>query len=384
MSDVSWARIERGLWSRLDAAEAAKDTSIERTPSRIWFRDRRVWLAPVLAVAAAVLVLVLTRDTERGTLPATTASVPAGLEPSRVVTGAAPSSVSFGDAHIELAAESAIVMGHAQGAPGVLLEQGTATFAVAPRAERPPFIVRAGDTVVRVVGTRFSVAREEELVSVEVAHGIVEVQHRGHLQRVTAGQRWRSSEPDRVARALPAPRADDTRPPGTGHTAGDTASAPDVDARTPAPDGDHRTASPDGDHRTASPDGDHRTAASDGDHRTASPDGDHRTAASDTRPRTPRPDRGSRSEPPDTARATYERLVALEARDPERALTGYLELSRGGSKWAAVALYAAGRLAADRGDRRAETLLTIYLRRFPSGANADDARNLLERLNGAH
>jgi len=47
-----------------------------------------------------------------------------------------------------------------------------------------------------------------------------------------------------------------------------------------------------------------------------------------------------------------------------------------------VALYAAGRLAADRKDRRAATFLTIYLRRFPNGANAEDARNLLARLKG--
>jgi hypothetical protein len=84
----------------------------------------------------------------------------------------------------------------------------------------------------------------------------------------------------------------------------------------------------------------------------------------------------------DADAAKYDRLVALEQKDPTAALSGYLELSRGKSKWAAVALYAAGRLAADRHDRRATTFLDIYLRRFPNGANADDARNLLARLKG--
>jgi len=49
-----------------------------------------------------------------------------------------------------------------------------------------------------------------------------------------------------------------------------------------------------------------------------------------------------------------------------------------------VSLFAAGRLAVDTHDARAESLLTIYLRRFPSGANTDDARALLTRLKGTH
>ena len=84
----------------------------------------------------------------------------------------------------------------------------------------------------------------------------------------------------------------------------------------------------------------------------------------------------------DTDGAKYDLLVARERNDPAGALSGYLELSKGNSKWAGVALFAAGRLAADRNDRRAVTFLDIYLRRFPNGANADDARNLLARLKG--
>jgi hypothetical protein len=79
-------------------------------------------------------------------------------------------------------------------------------------------------------------------------------------------------------------------------------------------------------------------------------------------------------------RARFEQLAALEARDPSAAIAGYLELSGKGGRWGEVGLYAAARLAADRRDARAATLLAIYLRRSPSGANADDVRLLLARI----
>ena len=63
-------------------------------------------------------------------------------------------------------------------------------------------------------------------------------------------------------------------------------------------------------------------------------------------------------------------------------MKGYLELSQGSTTWSAVALFAAGRLAADRHDPRAQTLLSIYLHRFSAGANATDASELLTRLKG--
>jgi hypothetical protein len=82
----------------------------------------------------------------------------------------------------------------------------------------------------------------------------------------------------------------------------------------------------------------------------------------------------------DLDRAEYDRLAALEATSPDAALSGYLALARGTSRWAAPALFAAARLAADRHDVRAPTLLGIYLQRFPGGANVTDAQQLLSRL----
>ncbi|MBA3396545.1 MAG: FecR domain-containing protein [Deltaproteobacteria bacterium] len=284
-SDLSWARVERGLWARLDGAAPVM---IADRPSRRWW-----WIAaPALAAAAVAAVVVSTGDQH----------APAVADnPTRVVSSTAPSSISFGDAHITLDADSAVVMS-SDGTSNAMLERGGAWFAIAKRSGHP-FVVVAGDTIVRVVGTRFRVARSEELATVEVQHGLVEITFQGTTVRVGPGQSW-SSE-------LPA-------------------------------------------HVTATP-----------------------AASVEPRPTT-------ELSAIEDDRVKYERLTAAEVSDPAAALAGYLELSRRSGPWAEVALFAAGRLAADRHDDRAETLLSIYLRRFPRGANAADARQLLDRLKGAH
>jgi hypothetical protein len=85
--------------------------------------------------------------------------------------------------------------------------------------------------------------------------------------------------------------------------------------------------------------------------------------------------------PEPTAQSRYETAARLERTDPARALRVYTELARGSDAWAQNALYAAGRLQADRGARTdAARLLEEYLRRFPLGSNAQDARALRESL----
>ena len=183
LSDVAWARVERGLWARMDGA----GTVTAASGSRELGRERRnwKWLAmPVAAAAACALVMFATRGTPT---PAT-----AEQEPARVVSGASPSSVSFGDAHVMLDANTALEMEHDGDKPVALLEHGAAWFAVAPRGDRPPFQVRAGDTLVTVVGTRFRVARDGEHADVTVDHGAVEVRFRGRVIHLTDGQTWSS------------------------------------------------------------------------------------------------------------------------------------------------------------------------------------------------
>lgn len=336
MSDVAWARVERGLMQRLDAEPAV----LAAPPSQ----RRWIWIAaPALAVAATIALVIGLR----GKPDRISQTEPSQTEPSRVVAGETPSSVSFGDAHLALAARSAIVMTQEAGAPSVLVERGAVVFTVAPRAERPPFVVRAGDVVVRVVGTKFQVARFEERVSVAVEHGIVDVIFRGATVRLGAGQQWSSEAPEAattIAMGSPA-------------------------SPTPTP-----TAMP-----TPTPTPAAKTSTR--------PANKISVAPSTTRAATTAPSTTSLETSPATTvereQASFERYSRIETKDPAAALAGYLEISRGNSAWAANGLFAAARLAADRGDPRARTFLEIYLRRFPNGANATDAKTLLDRIQGA-
>jgi len=327
LSDVAWSRIERGLWSRMDAATSV----IEPRRPRRW-----IWLAaPALAAAAAVLAF--GGDGGRPAVEGT----------ARLVSGAAPTTLSYGDVHVALDAESAVVMDRMKGA---VLERGAAWFTVAPRGDRAAFVVTAGDTLVRVVGTKFRVTRSGEEAAVQVEHGTVEVQFRGATARVGAGEAWTSRQPTAVTAArvaeseielAPAPAAVPDRSPG---------------GRAPALTAPARPSSVD------------RNPA-------VRPD---------------RPPSGTRTVPPTSARdadaATYHRLEQLEVRDPRAAIDGYLALSRQSPRWAEPALFAAARLSADRRESRARYLIEIYLTRFPSGANVDDARKLLDHYSsqGAH
>jgi hypothetical protein len=286
-----------------------------------------------------------------------------------VVAGDAPSSVSFGDAHLALAANSAIVMNQEAGAPSVLVERGTVMFTVAPRAERPPFVVRAGDIIVRVVGTKFQVARYDERVAVAVEHGIVDVIFRGATVRVAAGQQWTSDRPEAtttIAMADPAAPASPSTPAPIPAESTPSASVPAIAPPTPTPTVKTSTRPADVSTPSVAPPATPAVTST-------------TTTLPGVEPTTTKPAiTASESE-----QSKYDRLTKLEAKDPTKALAGYLQLSSGSSEWAAVGLYAAGRLAADRNDPRARTFLDIYLRRFPNGANAADAKRLLDRLQGA-
>jgi hypothetical protein len=326
LSDVAWARVERGLWARMDGST---------TPPIAPARSRRwMWIAgPIAAAAAAAIVFVaVARDstpaTEKGVASHQTGSDATDV---RVVSPPnAPASASFDDAHVELAPATAIVMRSS----ATVLERGSAWFAVAPRVDRPAFVVLAGDTKVRVVGTRFRVSRAEELVAVDVDHGVVEVQFRGSLIQVRANESWSSERPEAVSPLKTAAITQPQPPPEPEPELAPSKLQPKI---TPKPE-----------------------------------------------PKKPEPKPEPRPEPKPEAledeRTKYERLTALEKRDPSAAMAGYLELSQRSGAWAANALYAAGRLAVDRRDPRAKTLLTVYVRRFPAGPNVADARALLARL----
>ena len=272
LSDVAWARVERGVFSRIESTvtHAAASREVGRDKTRGW-----VWLAvPLAAAAAAALAFFGHTDTP--------APQTADQEPARVVAGTSPSAVTFADAHITLDAQSAITMDQKAGKPVTTLEYGGAWFEVAPRGARAPFEVVAGDLDVKVIGTRFRVARSTEHVEVAVDHGAVEVHYQGKLVTLHDHEQWTSDDLSSL--------------------------------ETPA---------------SAMP-----------------------------------------------TEADYQAVAQHET------IHGYVELARGQGHWAEVALYSAARLAADQHDGRAQALLAIYLKRYPSGANATDARQLLTRLKG--
>lgn len=325
LSDAAWARVERGLWARVDDALPVEPS---RGPRR-W-----LWIAAPLAAAAALVIALGVRSGGPGhSLDA--------AQPARVVSGAAPTSLLFGDIHVSLDANSALVMNREARA---LLERGAAAFAVPRRASRPPFVVAAGDAIVRVIGTQFRVARSGEEIFVEVQHGFVEVQYRSVVVQVGAGQRWASQQPAAVEpiddrSAVLAPQLQD-------RSARDAV----IEIAPPAPvEPDKAGAAPPPPRPPARP----KSAAVQADK--------------------PAPH-------PDSSESEFRRLEALEPHDPSAAVAGYLELAQGQGAWSAPALFAAARLSADRKEARAAALLQRYLQRYPRGANADDARKLLALL----
>ncbi|MCX5742264.1 MAG: FecR family protein [Proteobacteria bacterium] len=302
ISDLGWARLERDLWARLDTDVPPRAA---RPPS-----SPRPWrfALPVIAVAAAAVIVIGRREAAVVTIP--------DPEPSRVVAGESASSVSYGDVHVTLDPRTAVLV-----APTSIVEHGAAWFEVAPRGERPPFVVRAGDATITVVGTRFRVTRLDEHIEVAVEHGKVRVMFHGTETFVGAHEQW-VSDPQTAMISLPPPTPNLTP--------------------TPAPTKPPALVAP-----TTSPAGATPYPA---------------VALSD--------------------QVRFERLAALEPRDPAAAITGYLALATTTSRWAPAALFAAGRLASERRDPRAHDLLSSYLQRFPAGANASDARQLLVRPQG--
>jgi hypothetical protein len=240
----------------------------------------------------------------------------------------------------------------------VELARGHVDCEVAPRAGKAPFVVRAGDVNVRVVGTRFGVTREAADVIVDVVRGAVEVESAGDRSRVTEGQRWPPA----------APRIEVTGSTAAGHDVAPASSASSSKlGMSSDPAGLSTPRVPAHPHPSARP-----SAVDPGPNPgTTVLNGGSKST-------------GSLGDPP-SRQSRYEDAVALESTAPNRAVAAYLDLARGSDGWAANALFAAGRLEAERRlNHEAEQLLEQYLTRFPRGANAADARDLLERLSRVH
>ena len=243
----------------------------------------------------------------------------ASMGPSRFVTHGDGSHIDLNGAALDVSPESALVVS-GDDAHGMILvlDRGSVSCEVSPRGGRPPFIVQAGEVSVKVVGTHFTVRREGESASVQVDKGVVEVTARGELAVIRKGESW----PPRALAADPPPPVTAPAPPTLPRPATTTTTT---------------------------------TTAT--------------TTMTSGGPKSPTPEE------------RYEAAAELEARRPDGSIAIYRELAKGDGPWAANALFAEGRLEADRGHRtEARQLLSDYLKRFPRGANADDARQLLQRL----
>jgi hypothetical protein len=240
---------------------------------------------------------------------------------TRVQTAAQGSRVEFGESTIDVGPTSEVRL-EGDDAHGVVvtLDTGRVECDVTPRHGRAPFVVEAGSVEVRVVGTHFVVARSAEGVAVDVQRGQVEVTANGRQTLVSAGAHWPA--------ALPL----SSEAPPAGSSAAPVAPAPAAGHPGPV---------------------EPRTAA------VAAP----------------------RGVGPLSPRDQYEAASRLEAEQPAAAIALYRELAHQGGAWGANALFAAGRLETDRGDQNeARRLLHEYLVRYPTGPNANDARQLLDRL----
>jgi transmembrane sensor len=227
-NQVDAAKIEAG-WERVRARR-----------SRPRAVRRAAVAAPIVALAAAIVLLVRTLLAPAPAPPAPTAPVAQGpttargaVRPIALADGAplptewapapAPVTVALDDgSRLEIVEGTRLVRG--AGAPDrveLAVERGRATFDVKPNGPRA-WVIDAGDVVVKVLGTRFTVARDGDAVEVSVERGKVKVETKEGARILTAGQSFRTTRanatPDASAHAetnakAPAPTPAPVRAP---------------------------------------------------------------------------------------------------------------------------------------------------------------------------
>ena len=171
---------------RLDAARLARIedavvASIERVSPRPALRMR--WLAAG-AACAALLVAGYLGWRGVGAEPA--------LMPSVATRPGESARIAVGGAVVELGGDTQVTVNGSDGVE-IVLAQGRVDCEVEPRSRRAPFVVRAGDVAVEVVGTAFSVERDSD-VRVSVTRGRVRVVRAGRdAVEVAAGESWARS-----------------------------------------------------------------------------------------------------------------------------------------------------------------------------------------------
>ena len=121
----------------------------------------------------------------------------------KVRTDARRATLELGDATIESDPDTAFEVTRPDGGVLVTLARGKVELEVAKRAGRAPLVVRAGDTDVIVVGTRFTVDFGDGRgdVAVRVSEGVVRVVRHQHDVKVAANEEWTTARGVQVASA---------------------------------------------------------------------------------------------------------------------------------------------------------------------------------------
>jgi hypothetical protein len=323
LAESRWTKLERSLLARWNPEAARSTRAAASTQSAGNRRPLLLWSFAALALGTVAVVM--------GVRLAGTAAIPIPRSPMKVATGASPRHIAFEGLAVDLGPYSSVAIAE-DPATGVLasVERGEAAWDVEPRARWAPFVVRAGNVQVRVVGTRFRVTRILDGARVDVQKGVVEVETEDQSMRLRAGQTWITAPP-----ATLVPSADSPAPPVSPPAEPSPARPVDTNVVKKGPV---------------------RLAPS------AKVD----AGAAEER-------RGHQD--------LYESAARLEVHDAPQAINFYRQLESSNDSWAQNALFAHGRLEATRGNHaEARRLLGEYLKRFPRGPNADDARSVLARL----
>jgi hypothetical protein len=311
--------LPEGAWDRVRQAVFAELDAAVTAGESTPLRKRAGWRVPLTVLSAATAAAFAIALSWR-TPSADERRGP--LASTRIVTGQEAAASTLGDVAVDVAPHTALVAVEDAAGWLVVFEQGAAVFAVPKTEGRRPFVVRSGSVRVEVVGTRFRVERVGDAARVDTYEGMVRVEAGGRSVLLRRGERWPASPADLAATGDP--------------------SEPVVAGALPAPESAR-----------------------------ALPD------AAAPQPARARPDVAA----PDYARRAFERAASLEVSDPEAAIRSYRRLARERGEWAANALYALARLELERGDETAAAReLRRYLKQYPRGANAADARKLLERI----
>lgn len=312
-TDARRDKSERAVLARLAAIQALGESDAVIAQLAPRWRWAAVGLGAAALAAALVFFLVVRRDKH---IEQVTEA------PSLIVTPVGASSrFTVADAVIDAGGDTSVeVKREPGGATALLLARGSVDCDVAPTPARAPFRVLAGDVTVEVVGTRFSVTRVGASVRVDVTRGKVRVKSRTEERLLEAGASW---TPGVVAVAdAPVPEHAASTP-----VANDNAVVVDPRAAEPAP---------------------------------------IEMPVDDVTPPTP-------AAPRQSSRAAFASAQRLEAKDATEAARAYRTIANGKDVWAALALYSLAELHATRDAAATLRDLDELAKRFPRGANAEDA-----------